>query len=62
VLREREEKLMRRLADIAHSLRYDLEGIAIPLAKLLVQNKYAIPINVVNHRLRTLVMPTTTRA
>jgi hypothetical protein len=50
---------MGRLVDLAHNLRYDLEGIAIPLAKLLVQNRIAIPISVLNSRLRTTVMPST---
>ena len=50
---------MIRLVDIAHHLRYDLEGIAIPLAKLLVQNRIAIPIGVLNPRLRITVMPAT---
>jgi hypothetical protein len=48
-----------RLYEIAHVLRYDLEGIVIPLARELVANKKAILIDVVNTRLRTVVMPTT---
>jgi hypothetical protein len=47
-----------RLANIAHVLRYDLEGIVIPLARELVQNKKAILIDPINSRLRTIVMPT----
>ncbi|WVQ81127.1 hypothetical protein IAT38_003249 [Cryptococcus sp. DSM 104549] len=47
------------LSDIAHLLRFDLEGIVIPLARELVQNKRAILIDVINPRLRTVVMPTT---
>ncbi|TYJ54856.1 hypothetical protein B9479_004447 [Cryptococcus floricola] len=47
------------LYEIAHLLRYDLEGIVIPLARDLVQNKRAMLIDVVNPRLRTVVMPTT---
>jgi hypothetical protein len=46
------------LANIAHVLRYDLEGIVIPLARELVQNKKAILIDLINSRLRTIVMPT----
>ena len=48
-----------RLVDIAHILRFDLDGIVIPLARELVQNKKAILIDVINTRLRTIVMPTT---
>lgn len=48
-----------RLYEIAHLLRYDLEGVVIPLARDLVQSKKAILIDVVNPRLRTVVMPTT---
>lgn len=48
-----------RLADIAHSLRFDLDGIVIPLARELVQNKKAILIDTINSRLRTIVMPST---
>ena len=47
------------LVEIAHILRYDLEGIIIPLARDLVLNKKAILIDVVTTRLRTTVMPTT---
>jgi hypothetical protein len=47
------------LANIAHLLRFDLEGIVIPLARELVQNKKAILIDPINNRLRTIVMPTT---
>lgn len=47
------------LYEIAHLLRYDLEGVVIPLARDLVQSKKAILIDVVNPRLRTVVMPTT---
>ncbi|ORY33121.1 nitrogen permease regulator of amino acid transport activity 3-domain-containing protein [Naematelia encephala] len=47
------------LADIAHNLRFDLEAIVIPLARELVQNKKAILIDIINPRLRTIVMPTT---
>lgn len=47
------------LAEIAHVLRFDLDGILIPLARELVQNKQAVPIDVVTYRLRTIVMPTT---
>jgi hypothetical protein len=47
------------LVDIAHILRFDLEGIVIPLARELVQNKKAILVDVLNTRLRTVVMPTT---
>ncbi|KAK8844116.1 hypothetical protein IAR55_006910 [Kwoniella newhampshirensis] len=47
------------LFEIAHALRYDLEGIVIPLARELVQNRRAILIDVINTRLRTVVMPTT---
>lgn len=46
------------LHEIAHTLRYDLEGIVIPLARELVQSKRAILIDVVNVRLRTILMPT----
>jgi len=46
------------LANIAHLLRFDLEGIVIPLARELVQNKKAILIDPINNRLRTIVMPT----
>jgi len=35
-----------------------LEGIVIPLARELVQNKKAILIDPINNRLRTIVMPT----
>ncbi|WWD21225.1 hypothetical protein CI109_105709 [Kwoniella shandongensis] len=49
----------RPLVEIAHALRYDLDGIIIPLARELVQNKRAILIDVINTRLRTVVMPTT---
>jgi hypothetical protein len=51
--------LTRRLIDIARSLRYDLEGIVIPLARDLVLAKKAILINPIQARLRTIVMPTT---
>ena len=51
--------LSRCLADIAHILRFDLDGIVIPLARELVLNKKAILIDVINPRLRTMVMPTT---
>ncbi|KIR71983.1 hypothetical protein I310_04033 [Cryptococcus deuterogattii CA1014] len=47
------------LYEIAHLLRYDLDGVVIPLARDLVQSKRAILIDVVNPRLRTVVMPTT---
>ena len=47
------------LKQIAHALRYDLEGIVIPLARELVTNKKAILIDVITTRLRTIVMPTT---
>ncbi|WWC72973.1 uncharacterized protein I206_106937 [Kwoniella pini CBS 10737] len=47
------------LVDIAHSLRFDLEAIVIPLARELVENKKAILVDVINTRLRTVVMPTT---
>lgn len=47
------------LAEIAHVLRFDLDGILIPLARELVQNKQAVLIDVVTYRLRTIVMPTT---
>jgi len=50
---------MTSLVELAHILRFDLEGIIIPLARELLQNKKAILIDVVNNRLRTLVMPTT---
>jgi len=40
-------------------LRFDLDGIVIPLARELVQNKKAILIDVINTRLRTIVIPTT---
>ncbi|KAL1407680.1 Nitrogen permease regulator 3 [Vanrija albida] len=46
------------LHEIAHSLRFDLDGIVIPLARELVQNKRAILIDVINIRLRTILMPT----
>ncbi|KAL7421353.1 Nitrogen permease regulator 3 [Cryptotrichosporon argae] len=46
------------LAEIAHVLRFDLEGIVIPLARDLVQARRAILIDVVNTRLRTMVAPT----
>jgi hypothetical protein len=36
-----------------------LEGIVIPLARELVQNKKAILVDPINSRLRTIVMPTT---
>ncbi|ORX39153.1 nitrogen permease regulator of amino acid transport activity 3-domain-containing protein [Kockovaella imperatae] len=49
----------KRLLEIAHQLRYHLEGIVIPLARELVQNKKAILVDVMNTRLRTVVMPTT---
>ncbi len=48
-----------RLVDIAHILRCDLDGIVIPLARELVQSKRATLIDVINTRLRTVVMPTT---
>lgn len=48
-----------RLVDIAHILRYDLDGIVIPLARELVQKKRAILVDIINPRLRTIVMPTT---
>jgi hypothetical protein len=47
------------LAEIAHVLRFDLDGILIPLARELVQNKQAVLIDVVTYRLRTIVMLTT---
>ncbi|WVW79498.1 hypothetical protein I302_101467 [Kwoniella bestiolae CBS 10118] len=47
------------LVDIAHLLRFDLEAIVIPLARELVENKKAILVDVINTRLRTIVMPTT---
>ncbi|WWC63900.1 uncharacterized protein I303_106505 [Kwoniella dejecticola CBS 10117] len=47
------------LVDIAHSLRFDLEAIVIPLARELVENKKAILVDVINTRLRSIVMPTT---
>ncbi|WVN88013.1 uncharacterized protein L203_103211 [Cryptococcus depauperatus CBS 7841] len=47
------------LYEIAHLIRYDLEGVVIPLARELVQDKRAILIDVVNTRLRTVVMATT---
>jgi hypothetical protein len=52
-------QLTQRLADIAHILRFDLDGIVIPLARELIQNKKAILIDVINTRLRTIVLPTT---
>ncbi|WVR08929.1 hypothetical protein IAU60_005988 [Kwoniella sp. DSM 27419] len=47
------------LAEIAHLLRFDLEAVVIPLARELVENKKAILVDVINTRLRTIVMPTT---
>jgi hypothetical protein len=47
------------LANIAHVLRFDLEGIVIPLTRRLVQNKKAVLIDPINTRMRTIVMPTT---
>ncbi|WWC91075.1 uncharacterized protein L201_006016 [Kwoniella dendrophila CBS 6074] len=47
------------LVDIAHLLRFDLDAIVIPLARELVENKKAILVDVINTRLRTIVMPTT---
>ncbi|KAK4688354.1 nitrogen permease regulator 3, partial [Tremellales sp. Uapishka_1] len=47
------------LADIAHLLRFDLEGVVLPLARQLVESKRAILIDVINSRLRGVVMPTT---
>jgi hypothetical protein len=47
------------LAEIAHILRFDLDGIVIPLARELVQNKQAVLIDVITYRLRTILMPTT---
>ncbi|GMK55302.1 hypothetical protein CspeluHIS016_0203580 [Cutaneotrichosporon spelunceum] len=46
------------LHEIAHLMRCDLEGVVIPLARELVQNKRAVFIDVVNIRLRTILMPT----
>lgn len=47
------------LHEIAHLMRCDLEGVVIPLARELVQNKRAVFIDVVNIRLRTILMPAT---
>lgn len=47
----------RPLHELAHQLRYDLEGIVIPLARELVQSKRAILVDVVNIRLRTILIP-----
>ncbi|WVF65410.1 hypothetical protein IAT40_000137 [Kwoniella sp. CBS 6097] len=47
------------LAEIAHLLRFDLEAVVIPLARELVENKKAILVDVINTKLRTVVMPTT---
>lgn len=47
------------LHEIAHMMRCDLEGVVIPLARELVQNKRAVFIDVVNIRLRTILMPAT---
>ncbi|WRT69197.1 uncharacterized protein IL334_006181 [Kwoniella shivajii] len=47
------------LVEIAHALRFDLDAIVIPLARELVENKKAILVDVINTRLRTIVMPTT---
>jgi hypothetical protein len=46
------------LHEIAHTLRYDLEGIVIPLARELVQSKRAVLVDVVNIRLRNILLPT----
>jgi len=46
------------LHEIAHMLRYDLDGIVIPLARELVQSRRAILVDVVNIRLRTILLPT----
>jgi len=55
----KECRVTKRLSEIAHELRYDLEGIVIPLARELVANKKAILINPMTSRLRVVVMPTT---
>lgn len=47
------------LHEIAHLMRCDLEGVVIPLARELVQNKRAVFVDVVNIRLRTILMPAT---
>jgi hypothetical protein len=47
------------LHEIAHLMRSDLELVVIPLARELVQNKRAVFIDVVNIRLRTILMPAT---
>ncbi|BEJ00691.1 hypothetical protein CcaverHIS631_0505480 [Cutaneotrichosporon cavernicola] len=47
------------LHEIAHLMRCDLEGVVIPLARELVQNKRAVFIDVVNIRLRTILMSST---
>jgi hypothetical protein len=46
------------LHEIAHTLRYDLEGIVIPLVRELVQSKRAVLVDVVNIRLRSILVPT----
>ena len=46
------------LADIAHLLRFDFDAVVAPLARELVQNKKAILVDVVNTRLRTIILPT----
>lgn len=46
------------LSEIAHLLRCDFEGVIIPLVRELIQNKRAILVDVVNIRLRTILLPT----
>lgn len=46
------------LSEIAHLLRCDFEGVIIPLARDLIQNKRAILVDVVNIRLRSILLPT----